>query len=115
MCRFQADNVNERKDIAMKRIGSHRIFLMSLIPVFILNAQSVAPPYEVGTWLGFRTAAVSFTFDDGCAHQFDIAVPMFNEFGFRLTLFTLTKAESYALPDWDTLQKAANQGLKERQ
>jgi peptidoglycan/xylan/chitin deacetylase (PgdA/CDA1 family) len=94
----------------MKRIGPRRLFLASLIPVLILNAQSVTPPYEVGTWRDFRSAAVSFTFDDGCAHQFDIAVPMFNEFGFRLTLFTITNAESYALPDWDTLQEAANQG-----
>jgi peptidoglycan/xylan/chitin deacetylase (PgdA/CDA1 family) len=94
----------------MKRIGPRRLFLASLIPVLILNAQSVTPPYEVGTWRDFRSAAVSFTFDDGCAHQFDIAVSMFNEFGFRLTLFTITNAESYALPDWDTLQEAANQG-----
>jgi peptidoglycan/xylan/chitin deacetylase (PgdA/CDA1 family) len=94
----------------MKRIGAGRKLLMSLIPVLILNAQSVPPPYEVGTWSGFRTAAVSFTFDDGCAHQFDIAIPMFNEYGFRLTLFTITNAESYTRPDWDTLQEAANQG-----
>ena len=94
----------------MKHGPVHPGILISLIPVFMLNAQSVAPPYEAGTWHGFRAAAVSFTFDDGCAHQFDIAVPMFNEFGFRLTLFTITNAESYARPDWETLQQAANQG-----
>jgi peptidoglycan/xylan/chitin deacetylase (PgdA/CDA1 family) len=110
MYRFQADHMNERTNTAMKRIGPCRLFLASLIPVLILNAQSVTSSYEVGTWLGFRVAAVSFTFDDGCAHQFDIAVPMFNEFDYKMTLFTATNTDWIGLPDWDALQNAANQG-----
>ncbi len=53
-------------------------------------AQTVDPPYEVGTWQGFRKVAISFTFDDGSPNQFTKVIPMFNEFNFKLTLFTVT-------------------------
>ena len=33
------------------------------------HAQTSASPYEVGTWQGFRTAAITFTFDDGSLNQ----------------------------------------------
>ncbi len=75
-----------------------------------LQAQTIAEPYEVGTWRGFRTAAVSFTFDDACPNQFSIAIPMFNEYGFQLTLFTPTGTSWLPLPDWTALQNAASQG-----
>jgi len=69
-------------------------------------ARTIDPPYEVGTWPGFRQAAISYTFDDGCSNQFAIALPMFNELGFKLTLFTVTNWS----PNWTALQKAASQG-----
>jgi oligosaccharide reducing-end xylanase len=53
-------------------------------------SRTVDRRYELGTWPGFRQAAVSYTFDDGCSNQFAIALPMFNQFGFKLTLFTVT-------------------------
>lgn len=55
-------------------------------------AGSVAAPYQVGTWRGFRPAAISYTFDDDCPNQYAVAVPMFNARGFKITLFTV--------PDW---------------
>ncbi len=36
-------------------------------------ARNRGSVYEVGTWPGFRQAAVSYTFDDGCSNQFAIA------------------------------------------
>jgi peptidoglycan-N-acetylglucosamine deacetylase len=53
-------------------------------------AGSIAPPYEVGTWRGFRPAAISYTFDDDLPNQYSIATPMFNARGFEMTLFTVT-------------------------
>jgi oligosaccharide reducing-end xylanase len=53
-------------------------------------AGTVNSPYQVGTWQGFKTAAVSYTFDDDLGNQYSIAVPMFNTKGFKLTLFTVT-------------------------
>jgi oligosaccharide reducing-end xylanase len=55
----------------------------------ILSACSPAEKisYEVAVWPGFKQAAVSYTFDDQCANQFTIAVPLFDEYGFKLTLY----------------------------
>jgi len=69
-------------------------------------AGTIASPYQVGNWPGFRTAAITYTFDDGCSNQLAIAVPMFNEFNYKLTLFTVTGWG----PTWTGLQNAANQG-----
>jgi oligosaccharide reducing-end xylanase len=91
---------------AMKKINEILILTAFLIAVNTGYSQTIAPPYQVGNWPEFRTAAVSYTFDDGCSNQFDIAVPMFNEFGYKLTLFTITGMS----PNWTGLQSAASQG-----
>jgi len=69
-------------------------------------SQSIDSPYEVGTWLGFRSGAISFTFDDGCSNQFAVALPMFNQYGFKMTLFTVINWG----PNWTALQTAASNG-----
>ncbi len=91
---------------------ANRIFIMVAFLLFVSlsYAQNVVAPYEVGTWQGFRTAVITFTFDDGSPNQFSIAVPMFNEFGFKLTLFIDTGIEFGWPVDWTTLQNAASQG-----
>ncbi|MFO1477458.1 MAG: polysaccharide deacetylase family protein [Verrucomicrobiota bacterium] len=73
-----------------------------------VSAGSVASPYEVATWRGFRAAAVSYTFDDSCPNQFAIAVPMFNQKGLRMTLFTITSIQGSG--GWQKLQAAAGAG-----
>lgn len=94
----------------MKKINPFVI----VITLFMFNqlsySQIIDEPYEVGTWQGFRTAAVSYTFDDGSPNQFAVAVPMFDEFDFKLTLFTITGSIDYWLPDWTALQSAASSG-----
>ncbi len=72
-----------------------------------VGLRAATGPYEIGTWRGFRSAAISYTFDDGCSNQFSVAIPMFNEKGFKLTLFT---AISTLFPGWPKLQSAALQG-----
>jgi hypothetical protein len=69
-------------------------------------SQSIDPPYEVATWQGFRAAAVSFTFDDGTPNQSSVAIPMFNQYGFKATFFTVINWG----PNWTALQAAANNG-----
>lgn len=69
-------------------------------------SRTIDYPYEVGTWQGFRQAAISYTFDDGCSNQFAIAIPMFNELDFKLTLFIVTSWS----PNWTALQNAASAG-----
>ena len=71
-------------------------------------AGSVAAPYEIGTWRGFRSAAISYTFDDDLPNQYAVAVPMFNAKGFKITLFTVPNW----LPgkSWTPAQDAALHG-----
>ncbi|HNW50519.1 MAG TPA: polysaccharide deacetylase family protein [Prolixibacteraceae bacterium] len=65
-----------------------------------------ASSYQTATWPGFRKCAISYTFDDGCANQFTKAIPMFDEYGYKLTLFTVTGWG----PNWTKLQSAAKNG-----
>ena len=66
-------------------------------------------PYEVATWKGFRKAAICYTFDDGNSNQFAIALPMFDEFGFKMTLFTVSDWATEH-KNWDALKTAASEG-----
>jgi peptidoglycan/xylan/chitin deacetylase (PgdA/CDA1 family) len=83
------------------------IFRLLLIAGFTMIgidmfAQTVTAPYEVGTWSGFRKTAINYTFDDGCPNQFNKAIPMFDEYDFKITLFTITGS----VTNWRALQSA---------
>jgi peptidoglycan/xylan/chitin deacetylase (PgdA/CDA1 family) len=82
--------------------------IMFLGSVFPGSAATVDQPYSVATWRGFTTAAVSYTFDDGCSGQFTSAIPMFDAKDFKLTLFTVTTGGMF--PGWQKLADAAENG-----
>lgn len=71
------------------------------------HSKTIDSPYEVGTWPGFRKAAISYTFDDGCSNQFATALPMFEEFGFKMTLFTVS---DWSADNWKALKSASAAG-----
>ena len=54
--------------------------LLSLLGFWTFqNAYSqIAANYEVGAWKDFKTAAVSYTFDDNCSNQIPVAIPLFD-------------------------------------
>lgn len=68
----------------------------------------VDTPYTIATWQGFRPAAISFTFDDGCSNQFAVAIPMFNLKGLTATFYTVITGSMF--PGWAKLQSAAAKG-----
>jgi hypothetical protein len=68
--------------------------------------QNVDPSYVVGRWSGFHSAAISYTFDDNCTNQLAVAVPMFDSYGYKLTLFVVSNWS----PDWAGLNKAVSNG-----
>lgn len=74
----------------------------------ISRAGSVAAPYEIGTWEGFRLAAVTYTFDDNVPNQYSIAVPMFHAAGFKMTLFTVVNY--WTGFTWSMAQTASSYG-----
>ncbi len=90
----------------MKKVKNILLFAAFLITVNSAYSKTIDTPYEVGTWPGFRSAAISYTFDDGCSNQFAIAIPMFNEFDFDLTLYPVI---NWGL-NWTALQNAASDG-----
>lgn len=90
----------------MKKIS---ILLVAIVLSTICSksfSQTNSKTYEVATWQGFRTAAVSYTFDDNCPNQLPVAIPLFNEFGFKTTMFV----PSDWIKDWSALQTVADQG-----
>ncbi len=74
------------------------------------SAQAPSSTYQVAPWRDFRQAAISFTFDDNLPNQLAIAVPMFNRFNFKVTLFTVTSPKWVWPANWNGLQKAASEG-----
>ena len=85
-----------------------KITYISVMLFLCLNcfSQSVQTPYEVATWYRFKSSAVSYTFDDGLPNQFNVAVPMFNKYGFKMTLFIITGK----VIDWSKIKAAAADG-----
>ncbi|MCX7984484.1 MAG: polysaccharide deacetylase family protein [Bacteroidetes bacterium] len=69
-------------------------------------SQRIPLQYEVAIWQGFRSAAISYTFDDLTPKQLTTVVPLFNEYGFQLTLFPVINWS----PNWSALQSVVAQG-----
>jgi oligosaccharide reducing-end xylanase len=69
-------------------------------------SQTNPQSYEIATWQGFEEAAISYTFDDNCPNQLPVAIPLFNEFGFKTTMFVPTDT----ITGWGALQIAADKG-----
>jgi peptidoglycan/xylan/chitin deacetylase (PgdA/CDA1 family) len=99
----------------MKKLFGHSSFRRSM-GIFLLlaatvtgRAGSVAAPYEIATWAGFRSAAITYTFDDNLPNQYAVAVPMFHAAGFKMTLFTVVNSWDSSFT-WSKAQTAAAYG-----
>ncbi len=68
---------------------SRSSILLGLLTITVLGSATVEQPYEVGTWGDFAKGAVSFTFDDNTSNQLTVAQPMFDQFGFHMTMFVV--------------------------
>lgn len=66
----------------------------------------VNPAYEVATWRQFKTAAVTYTLDDNTSNQLPVAIPLFDQYNFKTTLFTVTNWG----PNWAGLRAASLNG-----
>lgn len=95
------------------------IFLAAVASLFILcgcsshsDKSNIHPQhsdsYEIATWKGFSQSVINYTFDDGCPNQYDVAIPMFDEFGFQLTVYLV----SGSVPEdkWSVITKAISNG-----
>jgi len=84
------------------------LYLITASTALVGRAQSVAVPYEIGTWEGFRPAAISYTFDDNLPNQYALAVPMFHTNGLKMTLNTVISY--WTTFTWSMAQTAASYG-----
>ncbi|HEV8514708.1 MAG TPA: polysaccharide deacetylase family protein [Cyclobacteriaceae bacterium] len=76
-----------------------------LLASIVAKAQ-VASHYEVALWSQFKSAAVSYTFDDNCSNQLPVALPLFDKLNFKVTFFTVTNWG----PNWTGLANASANG-----
>ncbi len=90
------------------KIGLITFLFIAVFSTSQLVGQSIEEGYEIGDWKDFKTAAVTYTFDDNYPNQLEILVPMFNEFDYNLTLFTFTN--SFLPADWEGLNEAVEDG-----
>ncbi|MCQ2091060.1 MAG: carbohydrate-binding protein [Fibrobacter sp.] len=72
----------------------------------IALGATAAVSQEIATWAGFRSAAASFTFDDGAPSQVTDAAPMFDKYGYKGT-FNLVYNWN---PNWSGFQGMADKG-----
>ncbi len=88
--------------------------LYTLFPVLctlMSTAQAqIAQNYSVGTWYQFKTAAVTYTFDDNCSNQIPVAIPLFDNYGFKVTIFAVTTSGAGFAPNWNSLKTVSTNG-----
>src|SRR5674476_138000 len=84
-------------------------FLSGCVIVLILSTPvcaQIAPGYEIAKWHQFKTAAISYTFDDNTSKQLTVAVPLFDKYNYKITLNTVTGWG----PNWTGLKAASVNG-----
>lgn len=85
-------------------------FVMAVGWVFSLSLAGLAEAQtvEIGTWAGFRSAAAVFTFDDGCANQLSIAVPIFDKYDYKASFYLVTGWS----PNYNAYQALVDKGYE---
>jgi len=91
------------------KIKNYLAFLLAFLSGIYVNAQ-IATNYEVGTWKDFKTAAVTYTFDDNCPNQIPVALPLFDNYGFKTTFFAVTTSAAGATPNWNSYRTVSANG-----
>jgi hypothetical protein len=79
--------------------------LLTLIFTVSLKSQ-IATDYEVATWYQFKSAAITYTFDDNTGKQLTTALPLFDKYNFKATFYVVTNWG----PNWSGFKKASENG-----
>lgn len=90
----------------IKSIGAISLLLCASIS----SLAQVPSTYQVGRWYKFKTAAVTYTFDDNTSNQIPKAIPLFDNYGFKTTFFTVTTAGAGTAPNWNNLKTISANG-----
>jgi len=84
----------------------NKISITAVAVAMFAAGSAFAQSAEIGTWAGFRKAAVSFTFDDGAPSHVSDCAPVFDKYGYKAT-FNLVYNWN---PNWSGFQTLANNG-----
>lgn len=68
--------------------------------------QNLNTTIEIALWKGFKEVAISHTWDDSSAGHIDLAIPIFDSFNLKTTLFTLPNN----VRDWNKYKEASANG-----
>lgn len=90
--------------------SASRILKFLLLCVSMGSLAQVPASYQIGRWYKFKTAAVTYTFDDNTSNQIPVAVPLFDNYGFKTTFFTVTTAGAGTAPNWNSLRTISANG-----
>ena len=74
-----------------------------------LKAQTVDSNYDLTRWPNNKQGVVTYTFDDNDANQIPVALPLFDQYDYKVTFFALTNA-NWRPMDWDALKGAWENG-----
>ena len=89
----------------MKKSSSLAMAMGWVFSISVVGS-AYAQTVEIGTWAGFRTGAVSFTFDDAAPSHVTSVGPMFDKYGYKATFNVVTNWVS----DWSGFQSLATNG-----
>lgn len=91
-----------------RKVGLTKRTIAGLMLSMSIGALAQVPSsYQVGRWYKFKPAAVSYTFDDNCSNQIPVAIPLFDNYSFKTTFFTVTQSMN---PNWSNIKGVANNG-----
>lgn len=94
-----------------RKIGSaSRTATALMLCMSIGTLAQVPSSYQVGRWYKFKTAAVTYTFDDNCSNQIPVALPLFDNYAFKTTFFTVTTSGAGYAPNWNSLKTISANG-----
>ncbi len=94
--------------INMIRYITGLLFVLMTTSV-LSQAQTIAEKYQLARWLDNKPAVVTYTFDDNDANQLPVALPLFDEYNYKVTFFALTRANWRPI-DWEGLKAAVENG-----
>lgn len=98
----------------MKRVMSGILCIALILvgvfqPTFALKVEANEPEEkkaEIATWEGWRTCAVTFTFNQGAPSHYSYVAPEFEKRGYRASFYLVSGWN----PNWTEFQKLADKG-----
>jgi len=86
-----------------------KTILTGTLAAVVMTASAQVPAeYEVAPWYGFKDCAITYSFDDLCANQLPIAIPILDRYNVKASLNIVT---DWVKPEqWAKVKEAAMNG-----